>query len=132
VSCSTKQVLHTQVNLVDFETGSSSALSTATRWVDQWAASTPPATTPQWRAFFSLLQKYVLDRRPWSTREDLRIAIVTCNERTCHRRRRRAALGRMAPIEFETITTTPATQAARPSCHPFVQHALEIRGRCKL
>ena len=28
-------------------------------------------------SFFSLLQKNVLDRRPWDTREDLRIAIVT-------------------------------------------------------
>jgi len=33
-------------------------------------------------------------------------------ERTYHRRRRQAALGRLTPIEFETIMTTPATQAA--------------------
>jgi putative transposase len=33
-------------------------------------------------SFFSLLQKNVLDRRSWSTREDLRIAIVTWIERT--------------------------------------------------
>jgi putative transposase len=37
---------------------------------------------------FSLLQKNVLDRRPWRTREQLRIRIVTCTERTYHRRRR--------------------------------------------
>ena len=63
-------------------------------------------------SFFSLLQKNVLDRRSWTTREDLRIAIVTWIERTYHRRRRQAALGRLTPIEFETIMTTPATQAA--------------------
>lgn len=63
-------------------------------------------------SFFSLLQKNVLDRRPWATREELRIAIVTWIERTYHRRRRQAALGRLTPIEFETIMTTPATQAA--------------------
>jgi len=39
-------------------------------------------------SFFSLLQKNVLDRRRWDTREQLRIAIVTWIERTYHRRRR--------------------------------------------
>ena len=63
-------------------------------------------------SFFALLQKNVLDRRSWATREDLRIAIVTWIERTYHRRRRQAALGRLTPIEIETIMTTPATQAA--------------------
>ncbi|WP_157571015.1 IS3 family transposase [Nocardioides insulae] len=63
-------------------------------------------------SFFSLLQKNVLDRRAWATREELRIAIVTWIERTYHRRRRQAALGRLTPIEFETIMTAPATQAA--------------------
>ncbi|MEU3395611.1 IS3 family transposase [Streptomyces filamentosus] len=63
-------------------------------------------------SFFSLLQKNVLDRRSWSTREELRIAIVTWIERTYHRRRRQAALGRLTPIEFETVMTTPALRAA--------------------
>ncbi len=63
-------------------------------------------------SFFSLLQKNVLDRQVWATREDLRIAIVTWIERTYHRRRRQDTLGRLTPVEFETIMTTPATQAA--------------------
>ena len=63
-------------------------------------------------SFFALLQKNVLDRRPWVTRHDLRIAIVTWIERTYHRRRRQDALGRLTPIEYETIMTTPADQAA--------------------
>ena len=63
-------------------------------------------------SFFALLQKNVLDRRAWATRDELRIAIVTWIERTYHRRRRQAALGRLTPIEYETIMTTPATQAA--------------------
>jgi transposase InsO family protein len=63
-------------------------------------------------SFFSLLQKNVLDRRRWTGREELRIAIVTWIERTYHRRRRQAALGRLTPIEFEIIMTTPASQAA--------------------
>ncbi|MFF7442713.1 IS3 family transposase [Streptomyces sp. NPDC008122] len=64
-------------------------------------------------SFFSLLQKDVLDRRSWATREELRTAIVTWIERTYHRRRRQAALGRLTPVEFETVmTTTPALRAA--------------------
>ncbi|ANE81315.1 integrase [Mycobacterium adipatum] len=63
-------------------------------------------------SFFSLLQKNVLDRRRWATREELRIAIVTWIERTYRRRRRQSGLGRLTPIEFEAIMTTPASQAA--------------------
>ena len=63
-------------------------------------------------SFFALLQKNVLDRRSCATREDLQIAIVTWIERTYHRRRRQDRLGRLTPIEFETIMTTPAIQAA--------------------
>ena len=46
-------------------------------------------------SFFSLLQRNVLDRRRWATRDELRIAIVTWIERTYHRRRRQTALGRL-------------------------------------
>ena len=63
-------------------------------------------------SFFSLLQKNVLDRRTWTTREQLRIAIVTWIERTYHRRRRQPRLGRLTPIEFEAIMNTPAALAA--------------------
>lgn len=63
-------------------------------------------------SFFALLQKNVLDRQRWATREQLRIAIVTWIERIYHRRRRQLRLGRLTPVEFETIMTTPATQAA--------------------
>jgi transposase InsO family protein len=56
-------------------------------------------------SFFSLLQKDVLDRRRWDTREELRIAIVTWIERTYHRRRRQVALGQVTPIEFELRST---------------------------
>jgi len=63
-------------------------------------------------SFFALLQKNVLDRRSWATREELRIAIVTWIERTYHRRRRQAALGRLTPVAYELIMTTTATQAA--------------------
>jgi putative transposase len=63
-------------------------------------------------SFFSLLQKNVLDRRSWTTRDELRIAIVTWIERTYHRRRRQPRLGRLTPIEFEAIMNTPAALVA--------------------
>jgi transposase InsO family protein len=57
-------------------------------------------------SFFSLLQKNVLNRRRWTTHDQLRLAIVTWIERTYHRRRRQDALGRLTPIEFETLLNT--------------------------
>ena len=63
-------------------------------------------------SFFSLLQKNVLNRRTWTTRDQLRLAIVTWIERTYHRRRRQSRLGRLTPIEFEAIMNTPAALAA--------------------
>jgi putative transposase len=54
-------------------------------------------------SFFALLQKNVLDRQRWSAREQLRLAIITWIERTYHRRRRQHRLGRLTPIEYETI-----------------------------
>lgn len=63
-------------------------------------------------SFFALLQKNVLNTRPWDTRLELRLAIVTWIERTYHRRRRQRSLGRLTPIEFEAIMTTRAASAA--------------------
>jgi transposase InsO family protein len=61
-------------------------------------------------SFFALLQRNVLDRQRWASREELRLAIITWIERTYHRRRRQRRLGRLTPIEFETLTQ--ATHAA--------------------
>ncbi|WP_371096902.1 IS3 family transposase [Streptomyces sanglieri] len=63
-------------------------------------------------SFFALLQKNVLDRRTWATRQELRIAIVTWIERTYHRRRRQRRLARLTPVEYETIMTPAAALAA--------------------
>ena len=61
-------------------------------------------------SFFALLQKNVLDRQRWATRQELRLAIITWIERTYHRRRRQRRLGRLTPIEYETLN--PAATAA--------------------
>ena len=63
-------------------------------------------------SFFALLQKNVLDRRRWDTREELRIAIITWIERTYHRRRRQVGLGRLTPIEYEAIMAPAVDLAA--------------------
>lgn len=53
-------------------------------------------------------------RRPqfrWDTRDELLVAFAWI-ERTYHRRRRQTRLGRLTPIEFETIIRPAADQAA--------------------
>ena len=62
-------------------------------------------------SFFALLQKKVLNRTTWVTREELGLAIMTWIERTYHRRRRQGGLGRLTPIEFETICNQSALAA---------------------
>lgn len=75
-------------------------------------------------SFFALLQKNVLDRKRWRTRDELRIALVTWIERKYHRRRRQARLGRLTPIEYETIMNPAVSLAAsHPNCHLFVQQS---------
>lgn len=65
-------------------------------------------------SFFALPQKNVLNRRrPWPTRDQLRLAIVVWIETTYHRRRRQDTLGRLTPIEYETLHQT--AHAARPA-----------------
>lgn len=54
-------------------------------------------------SFFALLQKNVLDRQRWSSRDELRLAIVVWIEKTYHRKRRQRRLGKLTAIEFETI-----------------------------
>lgn len=60
-------------------------------------------------SFFALLQRNVLDRQRWNTRQNLRLAIVYWIERTYHRRRRQRRLGRLTPVAFETLQTTAHT-----------------------
>ena len=61
-------------------------------------------------SFFALLQKNVLNRHPWASRAALRLAMITCIEKSYHRRRRQRRLGKLTPVEFEAIhpTTTKA------------------------
>jgi putative transposase len=59
-------------------------------------------------SFFSLLQKNVLNKKGWNSRQELRLEIVTWIERTYQRRRRQRRLERLTPIEFEIVNSTAA------------------------
>ena len=63
-------------------------------------------------SFFALLQKNVLDRRRWRTRDELHDAIVYWVEHTYNTRRRQRALGKLTPVEYELIFTRQAALAA--------------------
>jgi len=52
-------------------------------------------------SFHSLLQKNVLDRHRWATRDDLTYATLYWIEHTYNRRRRQRGLGKLTPVEFE-------------------------------
>ena len=54
-------------------------------------------------SFFSRLQKNVLDRQHWRTRQELKLAIVSWMEGKYHRKRRQRRLGKLTPVEFEAI-----------------------------
>ncbi len=60
------------------------------------------AAMESWHA---LLQKNVLDRRRWRTRDELHGAIVSWIEHTYNRRRRQRALGKLTPVEYELAFT---------------------------
>src|SRR5215218_924243 len=51
--------------------------------------------------------------RRWATREQLRLAIVAWIERTYHRRRRQDILGRLTPIEYETLAPGATSRLCR-------------------
>lgn len=74
------------------------------------ANSSPATVTTRARPGATRAEALAAVSRVWTTREDLRIAIVTWTERTYHRRQ--YALGRLTPIEYEIIMTTPTAQVA--------------------
>ena len=63
-------------------------------------------------SFFALLQKNVLNQKPWATRDELATAIIIWIERTYNRRRRQRRLGKLTPVEYELVLHQTAAQAA--------------------
>jgi transposase InsO family protein len=55
-------------------------------------------------SFFSLLQKNVFNqRKTWTTRSELNLATRRWIEGKYNRRRRQRRLGKLSPVEYETI-----------------------------
>ncbi len=63
-------------------------------------------------SFNSLLQKNVLDRRRWRTRDELHDAVLHWIEHTYNNRRRQRGLGKLTPVEYELAFTSQAAAAA--------------------
>ena len=63
-------------------------------------------------SFYSLLQKNVLNRRRWRTRDELASEIVYWIEHTYNRRRRQRGLGKLTPVEFELAFSEPVQDVA--------------------
>jgi putative transposase len=63
-------------------------------------------------SFYSLLQKNVLNRGRWRSRDELAYAIIYWIEHTYNRRRRQRGLGKLTPVEFELAFTNSAADAA--------------------
>ena len=63
-------------------------------------------------SFYSLLQKNVLNRRRWKTRDELAYEITYWIEHTYNRRRRQRGLGRLTPVEYELAFSDIAADAA--------------------
>ncbi len=63
-------------------------------------------------SFYSLLQKNVLNRGRWRSRDELAYAIILWIEHTYNRRRRQRTLGKLTPVEFELAFTNSAADAA--------------------
>ena len=80
-------------------------------FVDQWAGSAGGDNAAV-DSFFQLLQRNVLKAKTWGTPEELTIAVISWIEHRYHRRRRQNRLGRLTPIEYETINKKAALKAA--------------------
>ncbi len=63
-------------------------------------------------SFFALLQKNVLNRRRWASREQLRLAIVHWIEGTYHRKRRQRGLGKLTPSSTKQSSNAQVALAA--------------------
>lgn len=63
-------------------------------------------------SFWSTMQRELLDRKTWRTREELGAAIFEWIEAWYNPTRRHTSIGHLAPIEFERTHTATATAAA--------------------
>jgi putative transposase len=71
-------------------------------------------------SFFALLQKNVLNRQRWETREDLRLEIVHWIEATYHRRRRKQPWANSRPSNLKESKNwpQPRPKKRKRTCQP--------------
>ena len=81
-------------------------------WVTPASTTLPRSMLGVSQSFWSLLQTNVLNQQRWTTRQELRLAIVVWIERKYHRQRAQDTLGGLTPIEIEAKLTEPLTLAA--------------------
>jgi transposase InsO family protein len=67
----------------------------------EWFVDSKPQTERSDRRCDRLVIHHCLDTKRWSTRSELRYAIMTWIERIYNRRRRQRGLGKLTPVEFE-------------------------------
>ena len=60
-----------------------------------------PAENAAMESFFASLQTELLDRKEWTTRQELKTAIFHYIEVFYNRRRRHSTLGQVSPAEYE-------------------------------
>ena len=82
-----------------------SAPCTTRSYAARWDESGPARTTPPWSRSSACCRR-TSSTADAGTRDELRLAIITWIETTYHRRRRQGTLGRLTPIEFETLLNT--------------------------
>ena len=80
-------------------------------------------------SFYALLQKNVLNRRRWRTRNELAYEIIYWIEHTYNRRRRQRGLGRLTPVEFELAFTDPAARCSLTTQPPSTKLRADPRDR---
>ena len=81
-------------------------------WVTPASTTLPRSMLGVSQSFWSLLQTNVLNQQRWTSRQELRLAIVVWIERKYHRQRAQDTLGGLTPIEFEAKLAEPLTLAA--------------------
>src|SRR3954452_21157185 len=96
-----KPVLRRPVEHGQFRSRAFRAVISANRLSGSMGRVAAAADNAAMESFYALLQKNVLDRQRWQTRDELRLAIITWIEHTYHRRRRQRRLGRLTPVEYE-------------------------------
>jgi len=99
---SNKQVLQRLVESGQFRSRKVQRALTRHRMVGSMGQVGSAGDNAAMESFFSLLQENVLNRQRWSTRDELRIVIITWIERTYHRRLN------------QPVTST----RGRPKCEP--------------